>query len=130
MLGGVNPDRVTIPHLSTGIPYYFRVYARNSKLAFSSHSDVVSAVPSGKPEVMSMVSSNNALHRNEIQEVVLAASHRNEVQTITTSAIPIPEVQEITLEGTEDSDMNSYFFRKTSIFFYRNVLFYSRNYDL
>ena len=110
VLGGVNPDHVTIPHLSTGIPYYFRVYARNSNLAFSSHSDVVSAVPSGKPEVMSMVSSNNALHRNEIQEVILAASHRNEVQTITTSAIPIPEVQEITLEGTEDSDMNSYFF--------------------
>jgi len=42
--------------------------------------------------------------------VVIAASHQKEVQTVKTSAIVIPEVHEITLIGTEDSDMNTYFF--------------------
>jgi hypothetical protein len=107
---GVNPGHVTIPHLLTGIPYYFRVYARNNNLAISSHSGTVSAVPSGEPGPMRMLSSSYSLHQNEVQKVILAASHQNEVQTITTSAVPIPEVQEISLEGTEDSDMNSYLF--------------------
>jgi len=107
---GVNPGHVTIPHLLTGIPYYFRVYARNKNLSISSHSNFVSAVPSSEPEVMRMVSSSYSLHQNEVQQIVLAASHQNEVQTITTSTVPIPEVQEISLEGTEDSDMNSYLF--------------------
>eukprot|EP00984_Skeletonema_dohrnii_P023836 scaffold12938_cov128-Skeletonema_dohrnii-CCMP3373.AAC.1 len=107
---GVNPGHVTVPQLLTGIPYYFRVYARNNNLAISSRSDIVTAVPSDKPEVMRKVSSNYALHQDEVQKIVLAASHQNEVQTITTSAISIPEVQEISLEGTEDSDMNSYLF--------------------
>jgi len=35
---------------------------------------------------------------------------QKEVQAVQTSAIAIPEVQEMTLEGTEDSDMNTYFF--------------------
>jgi len=107
---GMNPGHYTIPHLLTGIPHYFRVYARNNNLAVSSHSDTVSAIPSDKPEVMRKVSAGYALHQEEVQKVVLAASHQNEVQTITTSAISIPEVQEISLEGTENSDMNSYLF--------------------
>lgn len=107
---GMNPGHVTIPKLLTGIPYYFRVYAKNSNLAISSHSNTARAIPSDRPEAMRKVIPGYALHQEEVQKIVLAATHQKEVQTITTSAISIPEVQEITLEGTEDSDMNSYLF--------------------
>ena len=107
---GINPGDVAISNLPTGIPHYFRVYAKSSNTAISPHSDTIYAIPSGKPEVMSMVSSGYALHRNEVQKIVLAATHQNEVQIVTTTAISIPEVQEIILEGTEESDMNAYLF--------------------
>ncbi|KAL7554975.1 hypothetical protein ACHAWF_018557 [Thalassiosira exigua] len=106
---GANPDRVVIPNLSTGIPYFFRVYYRTS-LGFSPPSAPASAIPSDSPEKLRNVSSGHALHRREVQSVVIAASRRREVQAVQTSAIAIPEVQEITLTGQDDSDMNSYLF--------------------
>eukprot|EP00970_Alexandrium_tamarense_P009994 scaffold1976_cov187-Alexandrium_tamarense.AAC.23 len=106
---GVNPDHVVVSDLTTGIPYFFRAYSRNT-LASSVSSGVVSAMPSERPARITRVFSGHALRENEIQSLVIAASHQKELQTIRTSAIPIPEVQEISLEGTEDSDMDSYLF--------------------
>ena len=106
---GVNPGRVIIPNLSTGILYFSRVYSR-TKLGLSPPSDTVTAIPSSKPEKMISLSSGNTLQRNEVQTVVIAASHQKEVQAVKTSAIVIPEMQEISLVGTEDSDTNTYFF--------------------
>ncbi|KAL7542723.1 hypothetical protein ACHAXR_012023, partial [Thalassiosira sp. AJA248-18] len=106
---GVNPDRIILPGLSTGIPYFFRSYSRTN-LGFSAPSNTVSAAAAAAPEKLRNVSSGHALHQNEVQSLQLTASRQKEVQRVQTSAIAIPEVQEITLEGTEDSDMNSYSF--------------------
>ena len=109
MIDGLNPDRVIIPNLSTGIEHYSRLYSRTS-FGFSSPSDTISAKPSDKPEKLRHVVAGHALHQTEVQSVVIAATHQKEVQAVQTSAMAIPEVQEITLEGTDDSDMSTYFF--------------------
>jgi len=106
---GLNPDRVVIPNLATGIAYYSRAYSKTS-LGLSSPSDIVSAIPSDRPEKLTSLASGHTLNRNEVQSITIAATHQNEVQAVQTSAMAIPEVQEITLQGAEVSDMNSYVF--------------------
>jgi len=107
---GVNPNRVVIPNLSTGIQHYAQVYSRTSFGISSSSSTIAAATPSDKPEKLTNLVSKHALHKNEVQSIVIAATHQDEVQTVITSAIAIPEVQEITLKGAADSDMSTYFF--------------------
>ncbi len=106
---GANPDHVVLSDLSTGLPYFSRVYSRTD-LGVSPPSDIVSSIPSDKPEKMRRVSSEHTFHRNEVQSLVIAASLRNEIQSVQTSATSIPEVQEITIEGTQTSNMDNYFF--------------------
>lgn len=109
LFDGVNPGQIVISDLSTGLPYFSRVYSRTD-LGVGPPSETVSSVPSDKPEKMRRVSSGHTFHRNEVQSLAIAASLRKEVQSVQTLATAIPEVQEITIEGTQTSDVDNYFF--------------------
>ena len=93
---GELPTALVLPGLSTGVTHSMRVAARNS-LGLSEFSASSSASPSTVPPALDGFSASVALHADEVQAVLLAASHVDAVQVVRTTVELQQEVQEVTI---------------------------------
>ncbi|KAL8005500.1 putative ankyrin repeat and fibronectin type-III domain-containing protein [Plasmopara halstedii] len=89
---GSASNAYVISNLLPGIPYFARVAAWTD-VGLGVFTPTVSIIPSSRPSAVQSVASGYALHRQEVQEIRVAASHVMEVQEIETSAARIAEVQ-------------------------------------
>ena len=96
LIGGENPLQSSLQDLNTGVPYFIRMKSRNDN-GISDESNIITAIPSGRPGILQDVVVDHVTHIDEIQSISIGASRIKEVQSITTKAVPIPEVQEISL---------------------------------